>query len=215
VSLSMLSPVPPTRPRGRRGPAGFTLIEIVIVLGILVIGILGHVSTVAIAQRQARDTEEHGLAVATLERFIERIRADTDWAGLWGRLRVLSQESVGDTTLRNLGADPRLPVYDATSWYSGFIVPTTLQDTSPTNESYCRFLIQVPVDSTGGVFALRENLEAPRYGLPWDLNGDGVIDGGDRSGDYRQLPIVVRMRWKKAGQDATEIVVPTWLRGIR
>jgi hypothetical protein len=195
--------------------AGFSLVEMVIVVAILVTGILTHVSTIAVAHRHARDTEEHGLAVATLQRFIERIRAETDWAGLWEHLRVHSTESAGDDTLSHLGADPALAVLDATAWYSGFIVPSTLQDTSPTAESYCRFLIQVPVTNDGGVFTLREDTNAPRYGLPWDLNGDGAIDANDHSGDYRQLPVVVRMRWKKAGQQPTEIVVPTWLRGIR
>jgi prepilin-type N-terminal cleavage/methylation domain-containing protein len=202
--------------RGRsRSAAGFTLVEMVIVVAILVTGILTHVSTLAVAHRHARETEEHGLAVATVQRFIERIRAESDWAGLWENLRVQSAESTGDTSLTHMGADAGLAVFDATTWYSGFIVPSTLQDASPTAESYCRFLIQVPVSNDSGTFTLREDTNAPRYGLPWDLNGDGAIDANDHSGDYRQLPIVVRMRWKKAGQQANEIVVATWLRGIR
>ena len=33
-------------------------------------------------------------------------------------------------------------------------------------------------------------------GMPRDLDGDGVIDALDHSGDYRLLPVLVRVAWR-------------------
>jgi len=49
--------------------------------------------------------------------------------------------------------------------------------------------------------ALREDLDLPRLGLPRDLNGDGEIDGDDRGGDYRLLPVTVRVEWRGVSGD--------------
>ena len=75
--------------------------------------------------------------------------------------------------------------------------------------------MQVPVTTVAAVADLRESAVAPRYGLPHDLNGDGVADGNPRSADYRSLPVVVRLRWQRPGHTPHEIVLGSWLRGDR
>jgi prepilin-type N-terminal cleavage/methylation domain-containing protein len=194
---------------GRRAPraAGFTLIEVCAALVILVIAILGHVASVGAAHQSAQSVEERGLALQTLERFTERLRDDPDWETLWVRLRARSVETTTDTALASLTNDFALPTVAATTYYSDFQVPSQLQNAS--------FLVQVPAVDNAGVWELRENLNAPRYGLPWDLNGDGLTDATPRNDDYRQLPVVVRIRWGGAGRMPTEITLSTWLRGDR
>jgi hypothetical protein len=175
---------------------------------ILVIAVLGHVATIWTAHQNAQATESHGLALQTLERFVERLREDPDWETLWVRLRARTAESAGDTALASLSGDPTLPGIVATTYYPTFIVPRELQN--------ARFLVQVPaLRNASGAWELREDLNAPRYGLPWDLNGDGLIDATPRNTDYRQLPVVVRIRWGGTGRTPTEIVLSTWLRGDR
>ncbi len=45
----------------------------------------------------------------------------------------------------------------------------------------------------GGV--LKEDIGDPTLGMPRDLNGDTLVDGADRSGDYTVLPVRIRIQW--------------------
>lgn len=191
----------------RRLAGGFTLVDGVIGTTILVIAILGLVASAFSGRHLSRRVEERGVAFVTLGRFVERIRADADWAGLYSRLRPFTHESADDRTLTSLAVDTDLPTRPGTSYYADFNVPTTLGTVT--------FLVQVPVGSIGGAPALREDENAPRYGLPYDLNGDGVIDGDARDADYRSLPIIARIRWQHPGEATQEAMLSTWLRGDR
>jgi prepilin-type N-terminal cleavage/methylation domain-containing protein len=195
------------RVRSRRSQRGFSLIETLIASVVLVLAILGHAASVITAHSMNRTTEDTAIAAQTLGRFVERLRADPDWAGLYARLRALSAESASDAGLSNLGADPALACYAATSYYADFTVPSALGSAT--------FLVQVPSLAVSGTSALRESAVAPRYGLPYDLNGDGVVDSASRDADYVKLPMVARIRWKRATGDSKEFVLATWLRGER
>ena len=140
----------------------------------------------------------------TLQRFVERLRADDDWVGLYGRLAPRSAESALDVSLSSLAADPALPSYPPAAYYPNFTVPPALGTVT--------VLVQVPARTVAGKPALVEDLAAPRYGLPADLDGDGAVDAKDHSSDARALPLVVRLRWARPGQGAHEIVVATRLR---
>lgn len=57
----------------------------------------------------------------------------------------------------------------------------------------------------GAPGVLREDLALAALGTPHDLNGDGGTDSADHSGDYRVLPVLVRLRWRgKAGDSSVE-----------
>ena len=191
----------------RLAEAGFSMVDVLIGSLILMAAVMVHSATVLSVQRMGASAAERGIAVETLARFVERMRADLDWAGLYARLRPLSMESTGDTTLSRLGVDLRLTTRPVTSYYGDFTVPTSLGQVT--------ILVQVPSIDAGGVAALRENVSAPRYGLPYDLNGDGAITGDSRNGDYLALPIVVHLRWQRPARRAQEVVLATWLRGQR
>jgi hypothetical protein len=177
------------------GERGFSLVDGLIGTAILVIAILGLLSSALSGHNLSRRVEERGIAFETLGRFVERIRADPDWVGLYGRLRAFSKESTG------------LATQAAAAYYGDFNVPTSLGTVT--------FLVQVPVKTVAGVAALREDEVAPRYGLPFDLNGDGVIDGNSRDADYRALPLVARIRWQHPGAATQEAILTSWLRGDR
>ena len=199
-------PSNPGRATGRAA-AGFSLVEALIGSTILVISILGFAASTLGSHEQCGRIEERGIALQALGRFVERIRADPDWAGLYARLRPLSCESADDATRSRLGIDTSLATQTAATYYPDFDVPASLGTVT--------FLVQVPVETLAGVAALREDEVAPRYGLPHDLNGDGVIDGNARDADYRALPIVVRLRWQRVGMPTSEVILATWLRGDR
>ena len=46
---------------------------------------------------------------------------------------------------------------------------------------------------------LREDVVDPDLGMPRDLNGDGIIDSADHAGDYKVLPVLLRLHWKGVG----------------
>jgi hypothetical protein len=55
--------------------------------------------------------------------------------------------------------------------------------------------IQFPTFDPGTGVELREDFVDAQMGMPADLNGDGTIDDADHSGDYRFLPVRVRVQW--------------------
>jgi prepilin-type N-terminal cleavage/methylation domain-containing protein len=184
--------------------SGFSLIEVLICSAVLAIAVMGHALTVLAGQRDSVRSQERGLALSTLQRFIERLRGDNDFAGLYLRLKPLTAESAGDGGLTFLGPDPSLPMHPVTDYYADFVTPSTL--------GTVEVLVQVPVKNGAGGPALREDQQAPRYGLPADLNADGVADQNSHSADYRALPVVVHLRWTRPGGSQQEVVAAAWLR---
>ncbi len=177
---------PPRRPRP--GEAGFSLLEVLIASACMAIALLAHASTVLMDHRLNESVGSRSVSLESARHFVERMRADDDWEGLYGRLLALSTVATGST--------PQ-------TYYPDFPVPSTLGPV--------RVLVEVPSGIVAGVPALREDLAAPALGLPYDLNGDGVVDGASHDVDYRALPIVVRWRWTPAGETQHEIAITTWL----
>ena len=196
------------RPRRPVRPdAGFSVVEVLVAGFLLVVGALGFASSVCTSHVLATSVTERGQACETLHRLVERLRADPDWNDLYARLKLLSSESAGDAGLAWQKVDLSLRTHALTTYYPDLVPPTTLGTVSA--------LVQVPASVVDGVASLRETQVAPRYGLPADLDGDGRVDGDDRAGDYRTLPVVVRLRWHRPPRAADEVVLATWLRGDR
>jgi hypothetical protein len=108
------------------------MVDVLIGSLILMAAVMVHSATVLSVQRKSASAAERGIAFETMARFVERMRADLDWAGLYARLRPLSMESTGDTTLSRLSADLKLTTRPVTSYYNDFTVPTALGTVCPT-----------------------------------------------------------------------------------
>lgn len=186
---------------------GIALIEVLASMIVLAVGLLAYASTVLQSHRTSEAAEQRGVAVLTLGRFVERLRADTDWAGLYGRLRPLSAESGADLGLNFLGPDLSLPTHPPSAYCSDFDVPARLGTVT--------VLVQVPSSTVDGIVGLHENVNAPRYGLPMDLSGDGLTDDVAHDTDAVVLPAVVRLRWQHTGHAPDEVAVAVCLRGDR
>ena len=64
-----------------------------------------------------------------------------------------------------------------------------------------------PELQNGAVWELREDTVDPELGLPMDLNGDGLIDNLDHSGDFVLLPVRLQVQWTGvAGPRTTNLV---------
>ena len=59
-----------------------------------------------------------------------------------------------------------------------------------------------PVDGAGN---LSEQADIPALGCPRDLNGQDGIDGLAHNTDYIILPVMLRLEWRGAGGDATQV----------
>ncbi|MHC5012043.1 MAG: hypothetical protein ACYTG6_14040 [Planctomycetota bacterium] len=197
----MLRPIPSDSPTPKPRPAerGLGLIEVLIAAAVAALALMAHLGTTLHGHRLSRAQESRSVALETLHQFIERTRADDDWAGLYGRLQ--SKLAAGASG------------YPLTAYYSDFPVPGEL--------SQAEVLVEVPqalpVDAEAGetTMVLREDVSHPALGLPFDLNGDGVIDGEARNADYRALPATFTLRWYSVGGMQQEMRVTTWLKGER
>jgi hypothetical protein len=195
----------PARSRPERGVA---LIEVMTGMAVLLVALLAHVSSVLNEDRMAREQVTRSEALQVVRQLVESLRADEDWAGLYGRLRVL-RDAAQVAVTGQVRLDDGRGAYDPTVYDPDFQVP----EDGPS----VAVLVDVPASTPvgGGALVLREDAELPEFGLPSDLNGDGHVHTDARDADYTTLPIVVTFRWQAPGQPAEQMRLATWLRGTR
>ena len=190
---------PPRSPRRHR-QRGFALIETFLVVGLLGMALLWHAASSLGGYNLMRSEASHGTALQTTRHLVERLRTDPAWETLYERLAVLAEAPTGE-----LG-------HPLTAYYADFEAPVELGEVG--------LIVEVPravgVDALpDDPFVLREDIDAARFGLPHDLNGDGSVDAASHDHDYRALPVIVHLRWKAPGESPQVLHLPTWLRGAR
>ena len=197
----------PLRNRPRRTPeqGGFTLLEVLIGTVVIAIALMGHMASAFSEYKMARGEQARSEALHVARQFVERMRSDDDWAGLYDRLRALQLLADSPGTFGDRLEDGRR-AWPPHHYYPDFVLPTWLDSMV--------LLVDVPFDPQSPT-EFREDLPLPRYGMPTDLDGDGVIDGAPRHTDYRALPIVLTFSWRTNGEAAHEMRLSTWLRGMR
>ncbi len=196
-----------TAPRAPRPEAGFGLIESLIGVSILAMAMLGYISTTLSHQRLAEDAASRTQVHQVAREFLERMRGDPEWSTLYERVRALQiQSSVAGLSGERLD-DGRLG-FPPAEYYPDMVVPRTLESLV--------LLVDVPhAPDEEGIKVLREDVTAPEFGLPADLNGDGKIDDEARDEDYVALPVIVTVRWTPNGESARQMRLSTGLRGER
>ena len=163
--------------RGSRGQAGFSLLEVVVAISMLVVVLLAFTRVTISSSVATATAREASLARESAREVVERLQA----------------ASFSDAfALYNLdGADD--PDGANTAPGSAFVVDgLTPLDADP--DGIVGEIVFPTLGAAPGV--LREDLQLPFMGLPTDLNGDGVVDDQDHSGDYLLLPALVRVQWQ-------------------
>jgi len=178
------------------------MVEVLLAATFVALAILGLASSTLAGHRFAQAEEARGVALQTTRSFLERLRSDEDWTGLYARLWAKVDPQVV----------PAGSTWPVTDFYSDFEVPAALGEV--------RVRVEVPAclppDAEAGANPiLREDVVQHRFGLPYDLNGDGLLDSEPREGDYRALPVVVELHWQPAGGISQKIRTTAWLRGER
>jgi prepilin-type N-terminal cleavage/methylation domain-containing protein len=168
---------PGRRARAARGRRGFSLLELLIAVGVLLFGLLGFSQAVLRSATTNETAREGALAAEAARELLERLQSE-DFSDLFRRYNGLPGDDplgAGTAPGQNFavaGLDPQEGDAD------GFVGR-----------------IEFPVnDAAPGV--LREDLVLPALGMPRDLDGENGVDAGDHSDDYRLLPVIVRISWR-------------------
>lgn len=165
---------------------GFTLVEVAAVVALLLLALLGFAATVTGGMDAVQLARENSEATQAARRTMERLQ---DYESIpFDEVFASYNEPDSDDPSGSLvrpGAHfaVRLPALDTDS------------DGLP---GYIEF----PTSDNG--LELREDVAGR------DLNADGVIDTSDHSGDYRLLPVIVRVQWRSRGR-AQELTLQTIL----
>ena len=223
----------PPHSDARHAEAGFSIFEVLIGATILAVALLGHTASIFSEHRMSEGERARSTALLATEQFLERMRSDDDWAGLYDRLNTLRAVSAGGTldaislkawydaesvfAVNQLARkdhatleDGRI-VYPPTVYYEDFVAPSGLQS--------FHVLVEVPAAALNsdltGTPVLREDLSLSTFGMPADLNGDGVIDDQSHNDDYLAIPIRVSIRFSHSDGKFEELTFGSWLWGYR
>jgi prepilin-type N-terminal cleavage/methylation domain-containing protein len=170
-----------TRPSPARDRAGFTFVELAVVMTILLSALLIFSSTVSGVAKQRSVNRETGLAVSAARNLLETLRSED-----FGEVFALYNADPAD--------DPGGP-----GSAPGHRFAVAGLDEAPDSLDGLEGEVVFPTAwSAGGALELREDLEIRALGLPRDLSGDGKVDDQDHSAGYFILPVQVRLRWKGA-----------------
>jgi type II secretory pathway pseudopilin PulG len=191
--------------RAKAGQRGISLLEVLFGGIVLAVALLGHVASTFHEYRLAREEQTRSEVLAVARQFMERMRSDEDFAGMYQRLRTLQDLAAAPTVPGERLEDGRL-AFPPTAYYPDFVLPELLASLG--------VLVDVPFDPAAPA-SLREDVEDPRFGLPADLDGDGTIDDLSHRADYEALPVLVHLRWRPHGEAAHQMRLATWLRGYR
>ena len=119
----------------------------------------------------------------------------------WGlRLRATNEETaIAERAARDILANLRSVPFDQAlaTWSAAPDVTVAALNAQPDDPDGRVAEIRLPL--VGG--QLREDQDLPNLGFPRDLNGDGIVDAADHSGDYVILPVTVRLAWRGMAGD--------------
>jgi len=190
----LLARIPPTRSRATpsRSRGGFTLLEVMFASAVLAIAISGAAGAMLSATQLDRVNRERALALQSARRMVERSQ-DVEFEDLFAAYNSVANDDPPD-----LVAAGTVP--GASFACEGL----TAQSADPDGVTGQVFF---PTVMNGGVEELREDVVDPQLGMPMDLNMDGVIDGLNHAGDYRLLPVRVRLSWRGVSGDRSADLV--------
>ena len=165
-----------------RGRAGFSVVELLITLTILLVATRMTVQTLVSVNRLSPANRETSAALAAVKNVIEEMR-NVEFSEIFARY---NDDPSDDPALGSSpGADFDADLLEAQAADADGLVGR----------------IEFPTLSG----ELREDFDDRDLGMPRDLNGDGIEDVSDHAGDYAILPVRIRIEWSgRAGDRAYE-----------
>ena len=169
--------------RMRSGPAsgrgGMTLVELVLVMGILAMA-FGMLTTTMLANdRQRQINRESAVAAEAARDIFERMR-NQDFDELFSIYNAIPADDPGGagTAVGNTFDVPGLdvPAGSGRPAVGEIVFPATL--------------------TPKGKQPLREDFTDAALGMPRDLNGDSIVDDRNHAFDYMLLPVRIELQWE-------------------
>jgi type II secretory pathway pseudopilin PulG len=170
---------PSIRPAAR---AGFSIVELMIAVVMLTVAVCGLSSSILSSLVLNRVNRESTLAQQAARDLLEQLQGE-EFALTFAAYNATPGDYGG------LGVERG----------AGFAVPGL--DARSGDPDGLPGRVIFPTIDVGGVEQLREDAFDPELGLPRDLDGDGLVDSGDKAGDYELLPVRVAVEWRGARGD--------------
>jgi len=195
---------PQARPGIRRASRGFTIVELIISMSILLVAASIFYRMVA-STSQLREVNRQNAIAADAARVVLEEMRNEDFTQLF----YLFNEDPSD--------DPDGPgTAPGNRFFVEDLVPLPTRPDGLVGEVILPARItkveQEPSGEAGGKMAmggagaggralvdelwLREDIPDAELGLPRDLNGDNVVDDSNHAGDYMVLPVSIVVRWQ-------------------
>ena len=159
--------------------AGQTLLEVLVGFAALVMGLMAFARVLSQSSMHSRTSHDVALATEAARLQIETLR----------------DEAFEEVFARYNDFDGDDPPGAPGSHFA--VAGLMLRPSDP--DGFAGQILFPTKDGAPG--ELREDLSDARFGTPRDLDGDGGTDDQDHSGDYRVLPVLVRVDWRGAGGD--------------
>lgn len=158
---------------------GFTLIEVLIALVVLVFSLGAMARAIATSGQLSSTNRERVIALAAARQQLEQMQA-FDFDQIFVRFNADPAD------------DPGGPgTAEGANFEVGGLTPQEGDADGMTGE------IMFPVDPLAPG-ELREDVNAPHLGMPADLNQDAAVDALDHAADYQRLPVMLRISWRGA-----------------
>ncbi len=165
--------------RAQTGRAGFSLVEVLlaaVILAVAITGISGSILSSMALNRVNRDT-------ALAQQAARRIMEELSGVPFTEAFACYNANAGDDAGLLVAARGPNFTVVG-------------LEVLPGDADGACGRVIFPTIVNAGGVEELREDSGDATLGMPRDLNADGnPPDALDHSGDYRILPVRVRVEW--------------------
>lgn len=175
--------------KSRRGRAGVSLSEIMIVMAILLV-VVSIFSRMMVATSGLREVNRENAVAAEYARIVlERMRnvPFEDVYALYNADPTDDPDGVGTAPGHRFVVPDLRPLDEATGWIGEVVLPSAWVDVPIDPED--------PESPLQAVLQMREDSDDEVLGLPRDLNGDSLIDAADHADDYVLLPIRIRLEW--------------------
>lgn len=173
----------------RTARSGLGQLELIVSVAVTLIAILAFSQALVSSMNLAQANREQTLAYEAARARIEEMQ-DGDFADVFARFN----------------SDPSDDPLGAGSAEGSDFSVAGLDPVPDDGDGLIGEIVFPGIDVGGGDLELQETQVLPELGMPHDLNGDGVPDSADRSGDYALLPVLVRVEWRgKSGTNKVEI----------
>jgi Tfp pilus assembly protein PilV len=184
--------------------AGFSIIEVVVGMAVMLLGSLGFLSLSVTSFTLEVENSELAMATAAARVMVEELQA-TPFAEVFATYN----EQPGDDPEGPGTANGNHFTIQGSLLQLNAMITTTDTKASTTQTSVVDMTVDLrfPTLPNG---TLSEAATPLFPGMPVDLNADGTISTGDRSGDYKVLPCLLVITWNTS-RGARSLTIPKLL----